>query len=357
MDASLFREYLVNYNKGNKLLSDGTIVTYMDVIKRFLKYTSDVYNPQIYNNFLIKFVVKKSMYHYHYALKHYIKWKVTDTNLQKQILKNLICVELKDKKTPSSNLSKEQIDKIIDNLSSDKFKLIARLQRECGARISDVLWLKSDNIQVEFDNDNNKVVSLLMKTKGERYNITYLYDTILQKELIEYKDKYSNKIMLKEDKLDKVGVPISEDYVFLVQNKTRKSLWNNNLNGLMRVLYRKYWTDLKIACKNAKVNYKLWATHDFRRDFSRRTYEKYGKDIYLLKELLNHQRIDTTARYLKTSGLYKRDTLKDFQQKKVRILKADVIPNTKIDDVIYIGNDMDRETVDKYIKDKVFKYE
>ena len=64
---------------------------------------------------------------------------------------------------------------------------------------------------------------------------------------------------------------------------------------------------LKIAFEAAGLNGKL-ATHTLRKSFAQRVYEQTG-DIYMVQELLGHQNVQTTQRYLGVDYVKARDAV------------------------------------------------
>jgi len=66
--------------------------------------------------------------------------------------------------------------------------------------------------------------------------------------------------------------------------------------------YQWYWIDLKQALNSAGINRDDFATHDFRRCFARRNWDKF-KDVLILQKALRHKDPKTTLRYLEQSGL------------------------------------------------------
>ena len=81
---------------------------------------------------------------------------------------------------------------------------------------------------------------------------------------------------------------------------------------MIQMNYQWYWADLKQALHKNKISREEFATHDLRRCFARRAWERY-KDIYVLKGLLNHVDPKTTLRYLDQSGLKNIDYLREMQ--------------------------------------------
>jgi integrase len=63
---------------------------------------------------------------------------------------------------------------------------------------------------------------------------------------------------------------------------------------------------------SAGVDMRMFATHDFRRCFARRVWEKW-KDVNILQSVLNHADPKTTLRYLQQSGLRNVDYFKIIQ--------------------------------------------
>jgi integrase len=71
--------------------------------------------------------------------------------------------------------------------------------------------------------------------------------------------------------------------------------------------------DLKLALVSCGHQEKDFGSHDFRRCFSRRAWEKY-KDVNVLQNLLMHRDPKTTLRYLKNSGMQNIDLHAEMQE-------------------------------------------
>jgi site-specific recombinase XerD len=95
------------------------------------------------------------------------------------------------------------------------------------------------------------------------------------------------------------------------QSKNRPGSVNNDYK-MIRLNYYWYWRDLKQALLRNGIKREDFATHDLRRCFARRAWEKY-KDIHVLQGLLHHKNADTTLRYLAQSGLKNIDYLREMQ--------------------------------------------
>jgi site-specific recombinase XerD len=81
---------------------------------------------------------------------------------------------------------------------------------------------------------------------------------------------------------------------------------------MYKMNYVWYYADLKQALQSNRVKREDFATHDFRRCFARRAWERWH-DVNILQGLLNHARPDTTLLYLQSSGLKNIDYLKEMQ--------------------------------------------
>jgi len=352
MDPELFRQHLEN--KGN--VRYGTIKTYLDVVKRFYKENPNLETIDSYNNFLIKYAVKKGMGHYLYAIKKFIKYKIEDVKLRRELLDNLTNVKFKDRTTERAPLSTKQMFEVINHLQEYKHKLIAKLQVHAGLRSSDVIWLKKNNIFEEEDEKTGKIIlRLRLESKGGHSRITYLFDETVKEELLDYANNYSSLITLPDEKIE-------DYYVFLRMPSRIRLLRKPNTFSLLRRAYDCYWYDLKQACQSVGLSKEDWATHDFRRDFAKKIYERYSNDIFLLKEALGHQRIETTAKYLKDSGLIVKDKLRSFQQtykvekhtKEVELLEDEVFVGFKKGSKINY-NDLTKACSEEVIKDLIEK--
>jgi len=85
-----------------------------------------------------------------------------------------------------------------------------------------------------------------------------------------------------------------------------------NEYALKKSNYLRYWKDLKYALNVNGIDKEDFATHDFRRCFARKVWEK-EKDVYVLQSLLNHTDPKVTLRYLDQSGLKNIDYHKKMQ--------------------------------------------
>ena len=289
-----------------KMLREGTIKLYTDIISNFLKTRPDINNEKDYNDYIIEKSYRKNIYSANAALKQFIEFKIEDPNIKKNILKVLIKPKIKIPTVNRIKVTSEQINNVINSLTKDKHKLIAKIQRETGLRAADIFWLQSENILVEQHKDEI-VFKLLIEEKGGKERIVYLFNKDVQKELSRYVN--INSISHHPKSLITNNF---DDYLFM--KKILKTKKKTNLFTRMRTNYLYYWDDLKIALNSNNIKQQLWATHDFRRDFATRCYNLFDKDIYKLQQALNHARIETTVAYLRGSGELSIDLFRKMQQ-------------------------------------------
>jgi integrase len=289
-DSIVFGEYLKNKGK----LAQSTQYIYMQALNTFFFTNPNINNSEDYNKFLIEHSIKKRNYSYYYALKAFIDFKIEDVNLKREIKSNLIKPTLHlDSLKQRKHLDEDELYNIINNIKTLKHKLIAILQLLTGVRAGDILNLKDGDVTPE-DYNGESVLRLNILGKGKKRNVVFLYDDMAQNLLIDY------IVGAKQDNL-------IEGTYFIEVGKIQKN-HGVVINSFMlqRDNYRNYWEDLKFALELSGVNRKDFATHDFRRCFARRVWEKF-KDIYILQRMLNHSDPKVTLRYLAQSGLQNAD--------------------------------------------------
>lgn len=294
MDVSFFKEHLEE--KLN--LKESTIFQYTQVLSRFLVTNPDIENIESYNNFIIKYAIKKRNWQYYTVLKTYIDWKISDSNLKHRLIEQLI-VPPKTKNIIRERryLTEEKILEVINYLDTKKHKVVALIQTFTGVRAGDILKLKKGGIIAE-EYKNKNILRLNIIGKGDKRNIVPIYDKVLQGIILDYI-------------LNNNG---ANEYYFLNFGKFTNRPGGHTAYSLYRMNYIWYWEDLNRALQTAGVEKKDFATHDFRRCFARRAWEKLN-DIEELRRILNHSSVDTTMRYLSQSGLSSMDLHYKLQSK------------------------------------------
>ena len=295
-DVIFFQRYLEEKTD----LADSSIFTYTKSIERFLLTGPNLSNIDDYNNFLVVTTVKKRSLHYYSAIRKYIEYKFgIDTKATIDIFKKLRRPKVrKDIFRKRKYLTEEQIINVINYIDEAKHRMLALLQNLTGVRIGDLLRLKHGSIMPEVYKEL-PVIKLSLTGKGNKSYTVFLHDEIAQGLLMNYITKNYGH----------------DDYYFLELSKAKGREGNpDNEPAFIRLNYQWYRNDLKEALNTAGVDKTNFSTHDMRRCFARRVWEKY-KDVYILQQILNHEDPKTTLRYLKHSGLQTIDYHKDMQSK------------------------------------------
>jgi len=284
MDISFYQIHL----EEKENLTEGTIYVYVQAITRFLKYNPDVDDIAAYNDFLIKYSRKKRNHYYYSALRYFVDYKIADKPLKIKLKENLIKPkEDLDIIRKRRHLDKEQLLEIIFHMQKQKHQIIALIQYMTGVRVGDIMRTKRDNIKYE-NYKEKEVLRLNLTGKKKKIYVVYIFEKEAQKMIMDYIDSVYN----------------FDDYYFieLGLQKNRPGQTENE-DGLLRMNYMRYWLDLKQALDAAGIDKDDFSSHDFRRCYARRFYEK-TKDPYRLMNLLNHSDMTTTMKYLKQSGMH-----------------------------------------------------
>lgn len=173
----------------------------------------------------------------------------------------------KREKTLPDVLSKEEIKKILDVAAKDlRFFCIFSILYSAGLRISELLELKPGDI-----NESRNLIRVRQgKGKKDRYT---LLSRPLMKKLAEYNRLYRPKVWLFERR---PGEPFTESIVS---------------------------KRLKAAAQEAGVMKRIYP-HLLRHSFATHLLEQ-GTDIKIVKELMGHNNIKTTERYVHIADTFK----------------------------------------------------
>jgi len=294
MDVYFFEQYLTE----KKSLAQSSVNLYITAIKTFIVSNPDISDIECYNDFIIKKSIKKRNYHYYSVLKSFIEYKIEDIALRKSLIDGLIKVKMSSSvKVERKYLSEDKILEVINFIDKPKHRVIALIQCLTGVRAGDIFRLRQGGIMTE-EYKGTEVLKLGLTGKGNKRYPVFIHDNIAQRIIMNY-----------------ITNNFGFDNFYFVEKGEYGSRSGDTSNEfkMIRMNYRWYWADLKQALQTAGVSRKEFATHDFRRCFARRCWEKY-KDIYVLKSVLNHSRTDTTLRYLEQSGLNNVDYHYEMQQ-------------------------------------------
>ena len=162
MDLPLFRDYLIT----KKFLAESTVAVYTDAISMFLAQDPDLIVLEDYNNFIIKMSIKKRCYHFFYAIKNFIEYKIEENSLKNKLIEGLIKPEMRqDIVQERRYLSEEDIISVINSLEKDmenidktsfcKTKPEAFVERFCSKlNINNELTRVCQFVAMKLENDN-----------------------------------------------------------------------------------------------------------------------------------------------------------------------------------------------------------
>lgn len=158
----------------------------------------------------------------------------------------------------------ENIFKLLEKNENIVMLGIIKFALNTGLRISDILLLKFENIEVTYLTEKKT-----KKTKGIIYNSSCKDIT---KRLAEYyKKKYNNNF--------------NSGYLFKSSVNPNKPISYQGVNYHIKTLRTKL-----------KINYPM-NTHSFRKTWAKTVYYKYN-DLVLVMKLLNHSNPKVTLRYI-----------------------------------------------------------
>lgn len=276
-----YEEYLRSKN-----IADSTIYTYSGALKAFLYANPDITKIDSYNDYIFAHGIKKRRPYIHNVMRLYIKFKFEKDPRQTSLIRNLLKPKQEDPKRIVHHLDDDTREMVISLLKNYKHRLMARIQNSTGVRAGDIIRLKRGTISYEVDEVHDiPVMRIDFVGKGKKQFTKWIYDINTQTQI---------DLFIKSNLLD-------TEYYFLERGHR-----TCNLHMHQFINYKEYWKDLKQALNMAGVQYKDWASHDFRRSFARNVWND-TKDPVVLKEMLNHQQFDTTLRYLRGSGLQSKD--------------------------------------------------
>jgi len=295
LDSVLFERYL----KEKKNLKLSSIYTYVKCVESFLKFNPDIDKIDDYNNFIIDFAVKKRNRNYYSILKTFIEWKISDNNIKKEIIDNLVIPPIDENiKKERIHLTEDKIIDVINSLKSKKHMIIALIMNCTGVRAGDVMRLERGNI-INEEHEGVPILELRIDGKRGKRNVVSIHDEVVQELVIDY---IANNFT-------------DPNYYFIEPRKTKKRQGSgeDTAYSVYKYNYDRYLFDLKNALMESGVDEEKFATHDFRRCFARRVWERW-KDLTILQSLLRHRDPSVTMKYLENSGLKNIDYYKKMQE-------------------------------------------
>ena len=294
-DPSLFKMWLEEKFQ----LADSSINVYVAALKSYLQNDPNIEDLSSYNTFLIKTAVKKRATFYFTVLKHYINFKIPDSTLRNKLIDGMIRPKVKANLWDRKYLEQDKLLELINVIKKQKHRVLALIQMMTGVRVGDILNLRYKDVVPEVY-EGKEVLRLNIIGKRMKRNVVYIHDKIVQDVIMEY-----------------VGITREkpyEDYLFIDNSNRHYRQKSDNEFVLKKLMnYRWFMKDLKYALSLIGVDKMDFATHDFRRCFARRAWNKW-KDVQILQRLLNHTNASVTMKYLEQSGLQNIDYHAEMQK-------------------------------------------
>jgi integrase len=244
------------------------------------------------NEFLTRRAPRGGTYSYN-AIKNFAAFCITDKKERVTIDENMIKLKQREPARAINFISDADKERVIDALKEAKHRVIAMLQNEVGARSGDVFRLE----RKDFSKDENGDMVVTITAKGGRIITRWVYNP----KLAGLIDSWLTI------------APQGENVKVFVDKITERCTDSDHIRSQSN--YRRYRMDLKRALDSCGIPSKDWCTHDWRRGLARRVWDKYH-DLNVLKEMLGHSDVETTVRYLRTSGLTVRDVLNEMDDDK-----------------------------------------
>ena len=149
-------------------------------------------------------------------------------------------------------------------------------------------------------NVGGRISEMLSLTVGDVWqNGLPVNDLLFRKEIVKGKD-YSRMVPVNKDGRNAIAeLVVWHETVYGDIDPNRPLFTSRKGNGSIAVSRGTAHKILESAFQSAGLNGKV-ATHSLRKSFAQRFYDVTG-DIYAVKELLGHQSVETTQRYLGVS--------------------------------------------------------
>lgn len=304
IEVFAFKDWL----RYERRIMESSIYVYGRVLHNFFVETEDLDDIEQYNWFIAKHAHKNRSTHCYSVLRDYIMFRYENNpKMQEEFTKQLLRPKrFKDIKIERKHLSDDKLLQVVSSMTETKHVTMAIIQILGAIRASDVLGIRRGSISEE-TYDGSKVMRIVTIGKGEKRVVLHIFDTAA----IDYINGY---LKFYDSEIEKVFNKFYQDYIFItLGNNPFRPGRQDNLFMMKRMNYNWYQADLKLAIdKSGVVERKFFSTHDFRRCFARKVWEKY-KDVDILQKLLNHEDPSTTLRYLRQSGLQNIDVYRELQ--------------------------------------------
>jgi integrase/recombinase XerD len=244
-----FEEWL----KSKTSLSNRSIGTYLRTIRAFLLFSNGDESIESMNKYIRNYPLAR------FVFKKYLEFLGRDSEANQ-----LIRVK-KARRREGEYTNEQKLLQIPNYIRRKAYRIVALIQALTGARAIEVLTIRKDNVFVEKDYLKIKLI-----TKGEKERYIYIPQPF---------------------------APLVYEFIHQ-SNRTYPFLGEEQNQDLDRAIYNSYISYYR-QVKNAAraLGLKNFGTHDFRRNFINRLYEK-TKDIRLVAKAVGHAKLETSLRYL-----------------------------------------------------------
>lgn len=373
-DILLFENYLRNLKKP---LSESSILTYKRIIQNFQSKYPNSNDPKSYYEFLKKYTQKDylessdfdtpdskrhNLTYYLYAIKKYIEYKIEDPKLKAKILDSLPVPKENPNTRTTTYLTPAKLKEMIELMEFEKHKVISLIMYSIGIRIGDCLKLRREDLILETYKEK-PALKLMVVGKRSKLNICHIHRPEIIQRILKFKEDYDYGLsymflqifpkkgfsplqgfkghLEKSDRILVLKNNLIEGYPkgSILQRKSFPNMTNKEFNDMLEPLlldgaiqyhhdipankmpnfqtllhtnYVNYVRDLNQAVVKYGLNEKEFTPHSFRKCYAQTIWEA-KKDLRLVKDQLNHSRVETTLRYLRHSGLERVSSDKELQ--------------------------------------------
>lgn len=239
--------------KDHTSLSDSTIEKYCNVISGFLEKCQKGCRVSDVNRYIRSRCLKKSNYYVQFAMRH----------LFQMLNKEHLLKHLKHRKQPPRQKLKPIVElkrllEIIDKIPNPEYRLISRILIETGARVTEVITLKAEQVR-----EIGEEVQLLLHSKGNQEHFVHLVRKETKKQLMK--------------RVNEIG----SGHLFLGDRKSK-------------TYYHYYYLGIREVFRDNEI--KNFGTHGFRTNFVV-FLRKSGADTETIRRAVGHSSIMTTQRY------------------------------------------------------------
>ena len=276
-----FRDYLTT----STTMSPRSIQKYVSIVRRFLLDCNMSFNLSTINTWISQNNRSKSTYVYKYALKRFLL-----SLGKKQMAESLVPAKKHPRKKVFKFIPKETLSQIINSLEP-KYKALALIQFKTGARVSEVLTIRAENIDFDI-NDNFIYITIGVnksQTKGSKERI------------IKFSKKYESFLRSY----------IRRPFGYLFLPESAESLPSEKLIRLIENNIKYYDSALSKIGKWHHID--GFSSHYLRHLFADHFLKAGGDPVYLQKAL-GHEKIDTTMRYVSIEDSMVEDTMLRMEQ-------------------------------------------